>query len=219
MTREMATISQALEYPREPNKFRMSTQPMSLPVDRRAQQGGLLFLASLMMFFLSTIILYLLYAYWRRGELESTQVLPDSFLISTFSLIVVSGLLHVATQGIRRELRLRTVLCLFASLVAALVFMGVQASALEGILKDSQFTAAPHKGVVGMVMVLAFLHALHVLGGVICLGLVLIRAIQGRYDHERYWGMAFCTLYWHFLDVIWLCMLASFWSTSGGFDF
>ena len=73
------------------------------------------------------------------------------------------------------------------------------------------------KGVVGMVVVLAVLHALHVLGGVVALGLVAVRSLKGRYDHERHWPVDFTAQYWHFLDVVWLCMLAVFWLTTGGF--
>lgn len=191
---------------------------MSLPVDRRAQQGGLLFLASLVMFFLSTIFLYLLYAFWRKDEIESTQELPLGFLLSTLSLVVVSVLLHLATLSIRREQRLRTKVYLAISLLSALVFMGIQSLAVEGFLSDTGFIIAPHRGVVGMVLVLAILHALHVLGGVISLAIVLLRAVQERYDHERYWGVSFCTHYWHFLDIVWIIMLVAFWSTSGGFS-
>ena len=68
-----------------------------------------------------------------------------------------------------------------------------------------------------MVIVLAVLHGLHVAGGVIALGIVAARAAIGRYDHERYWAVDFSALYWHFLDVIWLCMLTAFWWTTGGF--
>jgi heme/copper-type cytochrome/quinol oxidase subunit 3 len=32
-----------------------------------------------------------------------------------------------------------------------------------------------------------------------------------RSDHERNIGLKVCTLYWHFLDVVWVLLLASFW--------
>ncbi len=72
-------------------------------------------------------------------------------------------------------------------------------------------------GVSGMVVVLAFLHALHVAGGVLALGIVGARSLLGKYDHERYWAVDFAALYWHFLDVVWVSMLVVFWLTTGGF--
>jgi len=41
--------------------------------------------------------------------------------------------------------------------------------------------------------------------------------MMGKYDHERYWPVEFSAHYWHFLDLVWLCMLAVFMMTTGGF--
>lgn len=197
----------------------MPTQPYGLPADKRAQQGGLLFLSALLMFFLASILLYLLYAFVRRGEVESSQPLPISFLLSTGLLLVVSGILHFATLAVAREQRTRAVTLLVVGLFGALGFMAAQGYSLWEVLVEPKFAISPHKGVVGMVLVLAFLHALHVVGGVISLGIVTTRAALGQYDHERNWAVRFATLYWHFLDIVWICMLVAFWGTSGGFQF
>ena len=77
--------------------------------------------------------------------------------------------------------------------------------------------AGTGKGVVGMVVVLAILHALHVLGGIVALGIVTVRSAAGRYDHERHWPVDFAAQYWHFLDLVWISMLVTFWYTTGGF--
>lgn len=195
----------------------MSTQPLALPVDRRAQQGGLVFLASLLVFFLSSIMLYLMYAYWRRDDPQSGNPLPLSFLASTLCMLGISVLAHLSIIAVRREKRVRLMLLLTSSLLGAILFMGLQLWSLGDIIEQPEYAISPHKGIVGMVIVLAVLHALHVAGGVIALGLVTARAGLGFYDHERFWAIQFTATYWHFLDAIWICMLTSFWMTSGGF--
>lgn len=190
---------------------------VTLPSDRRVQQGGYLFLSSLLMFFLGSIVLYALYAYWRRDDLQSQVPLPKTFLLSTVCLLLVSGLVQFATRSIRREKRLTTMILLASSAVAAMVFMAVQFWSMSQMLDGPAMVRGLGKGVVGMVFVLAFLHALHVAGGVIALGMVSVRSIQGYYDHERHWPVDFAAQYWHFLDIVWLCMLAAFWLTTGGF--
>ena len=197
----------------------MISPTQGLPVERRAEQGGWLFLASLAMFFLGSILLYLLYAFWRRDETESTAPLPDGFLASTFLLLLISGLLHGAFYWVRRDKFGVASACLWGSLFASFGFIAIQSVSLWEILSNVSFTAAPHRGVIAMVMVLAILHALHVVGGVIALGIVSVRNHRGYYDHERNWGVRFVAQYWHFLDAIWLCMLGAFWATSGGFHF
>lgn len=190
-----------------------------LPSDQRVKQGGYLFLLSLLMFFLGSIVLYALYAYWRRDDPQSQVPLPKTFLISTVCLLVISALVHGATRSIRREKRTETAVLLAISSLSAFIFMGVQFWSMSQMLGGPGMVRGLGKGVVGMVFVLAFLHALHVAGGVIALGMVAVRSAEGRYDHERHWPVVFAAQYWHFLDVVWLLMLAAFWLTTGGFEF
>ena len=189
----------------------------ALPTDQRQRLGGLLFLLSLLIFFLCSILLYALYAYGRRDDPQSLTKLPGSFLASTICLLAISGLVHVATRCIRRERRRATAGYLSASALLALIFMAIQFVSMIQMLTGPGMDYGTSKGVVGMVVVLAFLHAVHVLGGVIALGLVAARSLEGRYDHERHWPVDFAAQYWHFLDAIWLCMLGTFWISTGGF--
>jgi len=50
---------------------------------------------------------------------------------------------------------------------------------------------------------------LHVVGGLIYLMMVLLKAYAGRYDHERYTGVRHAAMYWHFLDIVWLVMFGT----------
>lgn len=188
-----------------------------LPNDRRYRMGGYLFLASLLVFFLTSILLYLIYASWRRDDPQTQMPLPPIFLISTVCLMWISVLVHLATRAIRRERRRMTCMLLAASLLAAILFMRFQYDAMVQLLSGPALHGGTGKGVAGMVVVLAWLHALHVAGGVIALGIVAVRSWLGRYDHERHWPVDFAAQYWHFLDLVWLCMLVAFWLTSGGF--
>jgi cytochrome c oxidase subunit III len=62
-------------------------------------------------------------------------------------------------------------------------------------------------GLIGFM--LAF-HALHFVVGLMLLAIVVWRGFQGRFDHEYHLGLKLCAIYWHFLDVIWLVMMAVF---------
>ncbi len=188
-----------------------------LPDDHRHRQGGMLFLVSLLVFFLSSILLYSLYAHWRRDDPQTNATLPPAFLISTGCLIAISGLVHMATRTIRREKRRATCLLLCLSAATAIVFVGVQYQSMARLLNGPALEGGTGKGVAGMVVVLVFLHAIHVGGGIIALGIVSTRSLLGRYDHERHWPVDFAAQYWHFLDLVWLAMLIAFWTTTGGF--
>jgi cytochrome c oxidase subunit 3 len=47
-------------------------------------------------------------------------------------------------------------------------------------------------------------HALHVLTGVIFLGIVLRNGRRGLYTQERHWAVEAAAVYWHFVDVVWI---------------
>ena len=191
---------------------------LRLPSDNRHQLGGILFLVSLLIFFLSSILLYLIYAWTRRDDPQSQASLPASFLISTACLMIISILVHTATRSIRRDRHLATFLLLSISGLSATLFMGIQYYAMTDMLSGPALRGGTGRGVAGMVAVLALLHALHVAGGVIALGIVSVRSLLGRYDHERHWPVDFAAQYWHFLDLVWVSMLVAFWLTTGGFD-
>ncbi|MEM9365383.1 MAG: cytochrome c oxidase subunit 3 [Planctomycetota bacterium] len=188
-----------------------------LPLDQRFRQGGWLFLAMLLVFFFSSMLLYGIYAANRMDDPQSSAKLPVGFLVSTVCLVAISGLLHAATRTVRRSRRWWTGGLLAVSAVAAIAFMAMQYQSMNVMLSGPGLDAGTGKGVVGMIAVLALLHALHVAGGVVSLAIVSVRSLLGRYDHERHWPVDFAAQYWHFLDLVWIGMLVTFTFTTGGF--
>jgi cytochrome c oxidase subunit 3 len=48
------------------------------------------------------------------------------------------------------------------------------------------------------------MHAFHVLTGVLLLFLVWNKGRKGLYSEENHWGVEAATIYWHFVDVVWI---------------
>ncbi|GAB4488588.1 MAG: hypothetical protein OHK0031_12440 [Anaerolineales bacterium] len=48
------------------------------------------------------------------------------------------------------------------------------------------------------------MHAFHVLTGVIFLFIVLRNAGKGLYNEEKHWPVEAATVYWHFIDLVWI---------------
>lgn len=91
-----------------------------------------------------------------------------------------------------------------------LLFMGVQSEGMYRLLTAVWEAKASRHSAYALTLVLAFLHALHVVGGIVGLCIVAVQASRERYDHERFFGLRFCALYWHFLDIVWLVLMACF---------
>jgi cytochrome c oxidase subunit 3 len=54
------------------------------------------------------------------------------------------------------------------------------------------------------------MHGFHVFIGVIYLIVLYLQANRGVYDGSRYFGLTAGTLYWHFVDVIWVALFYLF---------
>lgn len=181
--------------------------------DRRSRQGAWLLLVSLAAFFLSSMILFVVYVARRTSNLGDDAhgySLPSSFAISTFLLICISASLHYAVYFARRDNSVAVVRLTFVSLGLAVGFLMVQSEGMYILRTRSLIDSSFNSSLYPFTFLLALVHALHVVGGVIGLIVVVIKAIQLRYDHERHWGLQFCAMYWHFLDLVWLAMLVGF---------
>lgn len=184
-----------------------------------------LFLASLGMFFLASLMTYLVIrnhafhpipnavpgSFLTQGpEVYQSLRLPSSFWISSILLVLVSVFLQRACWLVHRERQHEFRRWLIWSLLVAVSFLVVQALGLSS-LWDQHFSETDGSmKVYGMSFTLSFIHALHVFGGMVFLGFVIYQSFRNRYDHERHWAVDHCASYWHFLDVVWACMLITF---------
>jgi cytochrome c oxidase subunit 3 len=184
-----------------------------------------LFLASLGMFFLASMITYLVIRsqafkpipdavpggiLTQGPDIYESLTLPISFWVSTVLLVLVSVFLQRACWLVQREKQTGFRYWLVWSLAGALVFVLIQSFGMADLATQHFSKTDGSTKVYGMSFTLAFIHALHVLGGMVFLGFVIYQAFRDRYDHERHWAVDHCASYWHFLDVVWACMLITF---------
>jgi len=177
----------------------------------RAKLGFLLFAASLTMFFITGMVGYGIVRTMSEAPPFPLREFPASLLVSTLSMFAVSGALHFATLNVRYEHQVRFRTWLRVAFGFAVVFMAVQAMGMRSLVQShGEILAEGQFKQFGLIFFLVLLHALHVLGGLIALFLVMRNASLNLYDHEKYWGVEICAYYWHFLDVVWIIMLATF---------
>lgn len=195
----------------------MLRQSLSLISSRRdlhqAKLVFYLFIASLTMFFLATLATYIIIrtqAFQPITREYATLKVPTSFWLSTGLLLAVSYLLERAAWHVRRELQPEFRFALRLAFWVGLLFTVIQGVGLCSLLVQHFAAADGSTKAYGMSFTISFVHALHVLGGIIFMGWVWYQSEQGRYDHERHWAVNHCAGYWHFLDVVWVAMLVTF---------
>ena len=55
-----------------------------------------------------------------------------------------------------------------------------------------------------VVFLMTGMHALHVISGVIFIGIVWNLARKGHFSPSRKWGVESCAIYWHYVDLVWI---------------
>ena len=134
--------------------------------------------------------------------------------IMTFVLITSSGTMALAVNyGYRRDKR-KTVTLLVATAVLGATFVSMQAFEwtkliLEGVRPWENPWGAPQFGS-AFFMITGF-HGCHVTAGVIYLLVTARRVGNGFYDKRgTYETVEVAGLYWHFVDLVWVFILAFF---------
>lgn len=69
--------------------------------------------------------------------------------------------------------------------------------------RDAPFGAAD-SAASAVFFMMTGMHAFHVLTGVIFLGVVLNNGRRGIYSADSHWAVEAATVYWHFIDVVWI---------------
>ena len=132
--------------------------------------------------------------------------LPAAFWLSTALLVIISALLVAAERAVAADRTSSLTRLLWAAAVLGIAFVLSQVSGWGRMAAASEL---PQNNLYLFgVYVLSFLHVLHVIGGLVPLIWVALRSRTGRYtaiDHEAVTDVA---MYWHFLGVVWLGILA-----------
>lgn len=187
-----------------------------MPSRRSLQQleiGLYIFIASLSMFFLGALAAYLIF---RTGGFPGTTIaetaraplsLPRAFWVSTALLVGGSVSLQMGLRTVRRERQTLFRRWLLSAFLCGLGFVIIQSVCVLSLL-ETHWQVRHYTRAWAFVFILVLLHTAHFLGGLVVLAWVTWKGLRGRFDHEYYSGVKLSAIYWHFLDVVWLLMLA-----------
>ena len=136
---------------------------------------------------------------------------------ATVLLILSSFTCQVGVWAIRRNDRRGLVRAIAVTFVLGATFLVMQAIdyALlyeDGLRLDSGVFGTTYYTLTGF-------HGAHVLGGVLMLGVVLYRGMAGQFSARHYDMVEATSLYWHFVDVVWIVLFSLLYllpGTGGG---
>jgi cytochrome c oxidase subunit 3 len=137
--------------------------------------------------------------------------IPSIFWISTVTILVSSITMHFALISFRKRNipRYRQLLVVTSILGAAFLTMQV-----IGFMQFSKLgirlVGAGSNASYSFLLAIAGLHGLHVLGGVVALAVIVIKALNVRSRSYNSVPVEVAATYWHFVDALWIYLILFF---------
>jgi cytochrome c oxidase subunit 3 len=172
--------------------------------------GMYIFLASEVMFFGS---LFAVYFYLYGSHLVWPPPPPSTnneFYVNWWPIPFVNTIIllssgvtcHFASDAIAQDNRRRFFILQIATIVLGFLFeFGQLYEFINAFQRGLNLTANTFASAF---FTMTGFHGAHVLGGLILLILVLYRASRGQFSSRHHVAVAAVTLYWHFVDVVWI---------------
>lgn len=164
--------------------------------------------------------LFSYYFYFRAGSgpwslPETTPELISPLIIANTSILVASSFtLHWAHVAIRSEDRTNFLRGMGLTVLLGVVFIGGQALEYFEFIGHEGFTFT--EGIFGSAFYgLTGLHGLHVMLGVVFLGIVFVRGLYGQYSADRHLSVSTASMYWHFVDAVWIFLVVVLYVGAG----
>ena len=172
--------------------------------------GMILFITSEVMFFSG------LFAAYFASRNNAAEWPPKAFseilnplsliLVATIILILSSFTCQFAVWSIRKGDRRGFIRNIGVTFVLGIIFLIMQAfdySILygEGMTLGSGAFGTTYYTLTGF-------HGAHVFGGVLMLGVILYRGMAGQFSGKHHDAVEAVSLYWHFVDVVWILLFS-----------
>lgn len=134
--------------------------------------------------------------------------LPSLFYVST-GLIIVSSLTYIfAKRGVQQNRAQLSTIFLGITLLLGITFIYMQFQGFEQMLGNGyRFTGPTSSIKMSYVFLIAAVHILHVVAGLISLIVVIYNHLKGKYSPEEHLGLTLGSTFWHFLGILWVYLI------------
>ncbi len=137
--------------------------------------------------------------------------LPLAFWYSTAIILLSSLTIHLSLKSFKaREMqRYRTLITITA--VLGLLFMALQFVGFANLeARNIPLFGKRSNAATSFVGIITGLHMLHVLGGVVAIMVIFIRAYTSKTKNYSSLPIEMVSTYWHFVDILWIYLFLFF---------
>ncbi len=131
--------------------------------------------------------------------------LPDAFIVSTVLIILSSITFILAKRALKSDNRQLTTVLLLATLALGIAFIYNQFVGFQEIIDlGYNFTGPTSNVTMSYIYLIAMVHILHVVAGMICLLVVIYNHFKQKYNPTNMLGFELAATFWHFIDILWI---------------
>jgi len=186
------------------------TQGTNKEKNTRAKKMMLWFgIASLLMGFAGWTSAYIVSS--SRADWLKDFDLPSAFLYSTAIIILSSGTYILANRAIKANKTSLGTKWLLFTLILGIAFIFIQFSGFSQLIDQGYYFTGPTSNItMSYIFLIAAVHIVHVIAGLISLLVVLYNNIKNNYSANNMLGVELGTTFWHFLDLLWVYLILFF---------
>lgn len=141
----------------------------------------------------------------KREDWMHNFEMPNAFLISCVLIIVSSLTFILAKRAMKSGNRSLTTMLLLVTFGLGIAFIYSQFYGFGEIVASGyNFTGPTSNVTMSFIYVIAFVHILHVIAGLISLLVVIYNHFKQKYNATEMLGMNLSATFWHFIDILWL---------------
>jgi len=141
----------------------------------------------------------------KRPDWLSDLEVPNAFIISLIVILISSVTFILAKKALKSNNRQGTSMWLVATLVLGIIFIYFQFSGFQDLIDSGNYLTGPTSNPkASFIYVIAFVHILHVIVGLICLLVVIYNHFKQKYNATNMLGFELAATFWHFVDILWL---------------
>ena len=133
--------------------------------------------------------------------------MPKYFWYSTLVIILGSIFLIISKKTVRSGKNPADYI--FLTFVCGVIFAICQFKGWSSLVDQGKFFVGEGSSPASSFLyVITFAHLIHVIGGLISIFITYTKSVNLKYSKENYLGIELTSIYWHFLDILWIYLFA-----------
>lgn len=131
--------------------------------------------------------------------------MPEAFWISCILIVVSSITFILAKRALKNNNRSLTTVMLLLTFGLGIAFIVSQFNGFGQIMDSGYYLTGEASNVtMSFIYVIAGVHILHVIAGLLSLLVVIYNHFKQKYTATELLGMELSATFWHFIDILWL---------------